>query len=790
MTGLGTPLAAFVSPGLFALGAAAISVPVVIHILARRRFRRIRWAATEFLLDAHRRNRRRIRIEEWLLMALRCLAVLLIGTLVARPFLRPEGASGAWGGVQRAERVFVLDDSLSMTYHRGEERAFDAARRTIRRLIAAVREEHPDDTVTLLRMTDPTHPVESGTYLNDVQTEQLQMRLEALQPTQRAIDPATVVAGTAEVLGRGEVVNAVVYFVSDFAYHDWVRGAAPSGGDTQHRPGTEAPNETVPPDTGAPSMDPSMESAAGAQANVLAPLLAWAGEDRGLRLVMVHVGDSEAANLSVGGLRVGDTAIIAGSEGTVTALVTNHSAAEAEQLSVEVGVGPTSAALRTVRSIAPGQSVPVEFRVPFPRAGDETIRVSVPADRLAGDDTRYAVVGVNNALRVLVVDGEPTPDAYDDEAALLVTALRPEGEVFSGIEPVVVEEAALDSASLAEFQAVVLANVYRLSEPFVEELERFVRHGGGLIVFCGDQVDLDWYNTSLVRDGDGLLAARLEEAMRPAAPVHLETTDRFHPVMRTIDIEGDPLGLRRVGFRQYVRRATEDGPGAEGGADRESATRTSTADVHVLARFEGGAAALIEREFGDGRVVLCTSSADKEWNDWPDHPTYVPMMIEMVRHVARRGSTGSEVLVGEPIELVVDPAVFAADAVVRTPAYPTELETGVTALPARSGRGVAFRWEHTDSAGVYELILTRREGGTLRRLVAVNVDPRESDLTTTTEEELRTALGGVPFEFLRDVERAPVTAETRTELWPVLLLAALFVLMTEHGLAWWFGRRS
>jgi hypothetical protein len=192
--------------------------------------------------------------------------------------------------------------------------------------------------------------------------------------------------------------------------------------------------------------------------------------------------------------------------------------------------------------------------------------VSVPADRLAGDDTRYAVVGVNNALRVLVVDGEPTPDAYDDEAALLVTALRPEGEVFSGIEPVVVEEAALDSASLAEFQAVVLANVYRLSEPFVEELERFVRHGGGLIVFCGDQVDLDWYNTSLVRDGDGLLAARLEEAMRPAAPVHLETTDRFHPVMRTIDIEGDPLGLRRVGFRQYVRRATEDGPGAEGGA--------------------------------------------------------------------------------------------------------------------------------------------------------------------------------------------------------------------------------
>ncbi|RME39341.1 MAG: hypothetical protein D6788_05670, partial [Planctomycetota bacterium] len=77
-------LAAFVSPALFWGGAAAVAAPILIHLLARRRFRRIRWAAMEFLLDAERRNRRRLRMEEWILLALRCLAVVLLAAMIAR----------------------------------------------------------------------------------------------------------------------------------------------------------------------------------------------------------------------------------------------------------------------------------------------------------------------------------------------------------------------------------------------------------------------------------------------------------------------------------------------------------------------------------------------------------------------------------------------------------------------------------------------------------------------------------------------------------------------------------
>ena len=78
---------AFLNPGLlWALPLAA--VPIVIHILNRRRFKRVPWAAMEFLLKAMKRNRKRLRMEQWLVLLLRTLAVLLLALLVDVPEVR------------------------------------------------------------------------------------------------------------------------------------------------------------------------------------------------------------------------------------------------------------------------------------------------------------------------------------------------------------------------------------------------------------------------------------------------------------------------------------------------------------------------------------------------------------------------------------------------------------------------------------------------------------------------------------------------------------------------------
>ena len=95
------------APLLYALAAAG--VPVVIHLLNRRKYREVPWAAMRFLLAAIRKNRRRLRIEQWLLLAIRTLIILLVVSAMAKPFLESFGAVIAG---QRTHKVIVIDGSL------------------------------------------------------------------------------------------------------------------------------------------------------------------------------------------------------------------------------------------------------------------------------------------------------------------------------------------------------------------------------------------------------------------------------------------------------------------------------------------------------------------------------------------------------------------------------------------------------------------------------------------------------------------------------------------------------
>ncbi|MFQ5591890.1 MAG: BatA domain-containing protein [Phycisphaerae bacterium] len=778
-------LASFVSPGLFYAGACAVAVPVVIHLLARRRFRRIRWAAIDFLVQAERRNRRRIRMEEWVLLALRCLAVILIAALVSRPFLTPTGLAAAWGGARRIERVFVLDDSFSMGYRAEDGTWFDRAKLGAKRVLDVVRRETPDDTVTIVKMSAVDKPVVSGAYLDDAGLTDLLARLDALSPSKRSISVAAAMQSLADLLGRAPgIVNAAIYVFSDFQRCDW------------------APAESgVTPGEGASLL--------------LAPLAAWAKGVRGMHLTFVNVGDEGAANTAVKRVTIPSGRLVAGMEGTVRAVVVNHSDRPVDDLQVDLTVGHAARPPERIGTLGPWQSVSVDLDVGFPRAGWESVRVELPEDALPADDVRYLGADVAGAVGVLIVDGEPSADSFDDEVSLLATALRPEGELPSGIDLAIVDEVDLEDANLDGFHVVILANVHRVSDPAVDALERFVRGGGGLIIFLGDQVDPSLYNATLYRDGEGLLPAELGEIIIPAGEAHLVIVDALHPALRGLSQEGDPLGIGRVPFKRYFSCTPFGGPSEPlDSEEAEAGAARTTLPAKVLAVFDdaGEHPALVERSFGLGRTALVTTTSDKEWHYWPDHPTYLPVMIELVRHVARRGGGKQEQLVGSTIELRIDPALYEPDVIVRTPNYPAERELGVMGVPAADGRGLVLRWEQTDTAGLYQFTFRRRQShteneagsaspapdtalmqapaATFDRLVAVNVDPREGDLSMANEEEIRRAAGGVPFDYIKGIDRlGGRTGEGRIEYWRPVLFATVAVLLCEQFLAWRWGRR-
>src|SRR5436190_20373547 len=123
----------FLNPANMVIGGALISSPIIIHLINRMRFKRVRWAAMEFLLKSQKRNRRRLIIEQLILLALRILLVLLAAFLVAR------FVGATWGPNEGSTHLVILDNTPSMGDRWAEkgqvQTSFDLAKEQIRELV-------------------------------------------------------------------------------------------------------------------------------------------------------------------------------------------------------------------------------------------------------------------------------------------------------------------------------------------------------------------------------------------------------------------------------------------------------------------------------------------------------------------------------------------------------------------------------------------------------------------------------------------------------------------------------
>src|SRR5688500_12415065 len=172
------PLAVgFVTPAFALAGAALVSIPVIIHILNRRRFKTVTWAAMEFLLRAMRKNRRRLRFEQWVLLATRCALVLLLGMALARP-LGCENPATALVGGRSGVSVFVIDNSYSMAYEvnrPGGKTHLEGAKRIAKELVDRAAR---DGGVALIVASSPARAVIAQPSYNPQQVKDAIDRIE------------------------------------------------------------------------------------------------------------------------------------------------------------------------------------------------------------------------------------------------------------------------------------------------------------------------------------------------------------------------------------------------------------------------------------------------------------------------------------------------------------------------------------------------------------------------------------------------------------------------------------
>ncbi|MCX6909059.1 MAG: hypothetical protein NTY01_13595, partial [Verrucomicrobia bacterium] len=193
--------------------------------------------------------------------------------------------------------------------------------------------------------------------------------------------------------------------------------------------------------------------------------------------------------------------------------------------------------------------------------------------------------------------------------------------------------------------------------------------------------------------------------------------------------------------------------------------------------------ALVERRFGNGRVLVFASTTSARWHDWPANPSYPVFVQEMFSFLSRTPAQDRTARVGSPIERAVEPQFIDGSVTLKTPRYPEQ--PAIRLMPRPVGEQMRVSFADTGRAGVYELTLENSGSQRLDRF-ARNVDPAEGDLAKADPAVIATALGDAPVRLMPDLATAELDLREQSrgkEFWKYVLIALLAVLAVEQTLA-------
>ncbi len=381
--------------------------------------------------------------------------------------------------------------------------------------------------------------------------------------------------------------------------------------------------------------------------------------------------------------------------------------------------------------------------------------VTAGTDALAQDNTAVFVLSPSNSLSALILESS---DARENQSLFLSRALE------IGDRP----SFRVDVRPLREFRlsdldgrsVLVLNDAPLPGGRAGQRIREFVENGGGLLVVLGERNGPQTWPANVVDLLPGVVGARVD---LDRGPITMSTMEYGNPVF---DVFSAPRSgdFSAAKFFRY-RDLTVDDPQS------------------VLARYSDGQVALAEKRFGDGIVLVWTSTADTYWNDLALQPVFLPFVHRMMRYLAGYEEVRPFFIVGETLKLTresPDKSIQAlmdggGDLVVQAPSG------NRTIVQAGAGEQVVELTEQ----GFYEI--RQVDGGKIPpAFVAVNIDPSESDLAKLDIEEFLGAVTPMGDEGSVGARARKLTVEEREhrqQLWWYLLIAAMLMLVAETAIS-------
>jgi hypothetical protein len=798
-------------------GLLTVSIPIIIHLLNRRTPRTVQWGAIQFLLDSMIRCKRRIMLEEVLLLGARCLLLSLVACAVARPFVPPGshvpyaivlplallaiamfGASFAMTPAPRAARVcrlaaalmillaglavglekklnlgrfggaasqsiaLVIDGSTSMTVGADGTPNFNRALAEATRLV-----ETAGPGAEFSVILAGSFPV---TVIGAPASDRVKVlsALEALKPAAGCARVPAALSAAASALALGFCPEKKIVFLTDGQRAGW---------------------ETD---------DPSRWKFVGDTFAKMTP-----PPDFVLRTLP---GPKRFRNAGVAAIDFSREAVGADREVGILVRVENTGSEAVTPSELTLKIGEDVLTDRTIGQIEPGASESIRFPYRFREAGPHTLvaRLAV-TDDLPADDTCSAAVSVIGSLRVLLIDGHPSSRFLDGAASFAALAMAPaEGTATLAkraggadaekqgadrflIEPKIVDVLSLqDIGPLAGYDVIVLSDVPQLPSALARDVRAYVRDGGGLLVAPGENARRDFYNGWLTTEGKRLLPADIGTRITaaPGEERRLSLTTLTHRALQSVrDSNRGDIGTLAVSDYWLLGEAAPDEA------------------VSIGARLNNGDAFLAERKVGKGVVLLTACSLDHRGSNLAGLSAFVPLIHEMVYYLSNPSRPNLNVAPGPDIALRLT---------ARPQGKPRDEEARADVLgpdnvshPARlliSGDGAVVRMGGLQQPGLYRITVP----GALKECCG---DVLAADGTVPfavaqeIEESRLQPLGPADVELVRKFTRLsqPATVEEARriltgkafgkELWRLLAIAALLLVLVEIGLTRWIVAR-
>lgn len=631
----------FLAPAVLA-GLGAVSAPIAIHLLNKMRVQVVKWGAMRFLLESMRKNERKLKMEDLILLLLRCLLIALLALAFARPVINPEGGGNGPATGGPFEAVLLVDQSASMGQSNGVQTRFELARASAEK---ALDDLGPGSQAALFLVTDRVNQVIPRPTAN---LALVRRTLDVTEPSDRTCDLLPAVRLAIDTLRPYTSSKKQVIIFTDNQLSTWK------------------------------------------QLDAIKALLADSSD---VQLRLIPLGEQGEDNLAITAIRPENMIPAVGQLFGCLVEVSNFSATPAKGVRVTLaldGDAPSDEAV--IESIEPGQAQSVRLNVRFSQAGFHTLRASTPPDRLPVDNQRALAVQVIDQMKATIVEGTQPKSKQDRDGFFLANALMPvavarRADYYMKVEAV--PASWLDESDLSLQDMIFLANTSAITPGEAQKLQKYVEGGGALIIFPGQNTQPDNLNNSL----KDLLPARLGALREPDKKGEFamwQPGKYAHPVT-TIWNEKKNGSLGTIRTSKYYpltllpAKNEEEAP-------------------HAIVNYTDGTPAIVERAVGKGHVVLFSSTPTSAWNNLPIHPDFVPLLKRIAGYVSRQQNAGNLALSpGSVFQQTVNSDLVGREfSVVRPDSKGEQRPAGKVELV---NRDAVVRYRDTEMTGAYRLFI-------------------------------------------------------------------------------------